>query len=1414
MKDSKCDGDMTNRSKGEKSEEDKPEKMEAEEDGMQEDEERHEKPKVEGGSCAPDTKHINTVTKDDAKEEAQEKIELATSEGNDEALKSVEKTDEEMCCEKTNNGDKQEKKQDEKQANGENTMMKGKEEEINVNEVEAQVHIDKTGENESNDNITKGIDHFEEKYESKIVNKENKDECKSNNSEKLEDKNGSCSQKDKKCGSALLSLQQMDEAMAKCGSSLTYDNLVSSEPTFTQLLAQSAANPIKWPKDQMLQNRNEHLMYAAEHKKWPVGIDYQSSEQESKSSALPQATSSASSPHTSNSSDPLDSERRKRRQLEAAEAERQRIQALLHPNLQYTLGLNKSSSSAAAAAAAAAALNFPPSFTNASLRSLMEQTDERGKRAQQQLAVDSHALQQLQALQGTLDLTIKPVNPGHNAMDVAASYLSPWGTCWPTLDDPMRMMDKRHLSESPLDSRPQDKKRRKLDEIVFGLSSKGKSPDNFGLPPKDASPVSLRGSSVTLLSSHDKSQVTNTVTTPKLASCISITPTISKRPVDTRVEDSVGASNKLMTTSSNKDGKPGLVRQSDLPPGVTLPPGIELYRPTDAKVDKWLEQHQGLLADSSRTSKDMKRCKIDFTSMDWSQFSGDEHVSVINTTTGHRISGQEAPRLKYLAQWLMEHPNYDVDPQWADIVKDRSSSAGFLSDLHKNLASAEKKHNASRASLISSVPSYLHGSTYSSSTTTSPQSLASGSNTTTTYSSTAGGSTCAFPPSYHSFRGLPFDSKSLLQGLDPKRPFTAAALAGLDPKLLGFDPKLLGSLDPKALGLDPKLLPPLDPKLLAAMGLDLKILGLDTKHHETKHHEKESKASSSRSSDSKSSLFNIDPKLLGFDPKLLAGLDHKTLASLDPKLLASLSGLDPKTLAGLDPRILGGLDPKFLTGHDPKLLAGHDPKLFGGLDPRSLGGLDPKLLGSLDPKLLGGLDPKLFGGLDPKLLGGLDPRLLGGLDPKLLAGLDPKMMYLDPKMLGLDPMMFGGIDPKLLGGLDPKLLGGLDPKALGGLDSKLLASMGMDPSMMMMAGFGGLPGMAGLGMANPLLGGLAGFGIPGLANLNDFPSTSKNKDHRNAASSAANLSFPGMFPGASTAGLMYPPLGLGGLSSFQLPSISSAASTALLNGLPASIMSMAGTSRHMNQASTTISSSSKWKQDQRRTRESREEHRRMERLDPTDEIERGMNIRKEKLKEQTGLSKQELYFLKQMKAERLAREIEARGTHDPYAEARGSHDHYADTRGSHDPYTEARGSHDPYAEARGSHDPYVEARGNHDPYAEARGSHDPYAEARGSHDPYAEARGSHDPYGETRGNHDSYADARGSHDPYAAHLDLSLHWNQESHRSERMQDVPEDLSRESEPAKHVQGGDAQNLSTKETENSEKSGTNSEEEEKS
>merc|ERR1712106_512551 len=278
-------------------------------------------------------------------------------------------------------------------------------------------------------------------------------------------------------------------------------------------------------------------------------------------------------------------------------------------------------------------------------------------------------------------------------------------------------------------------------------------------------------------------------------------------------------------------------------------------------------------------------------------------------------------------------------------------------------------------------------------------------------------------------------------------------------------------------------------------------------------------------------------------------------------------------------------------------------------------------------------------------------------------GLDPKSVPASMASMGLDAkaLQSMGLDPKALAsmGVDPKALAsmGVDPKALAsmGMDPKMLASMGIDPSaMMMMAGYGGLPGMSGLSaMSNPLLAGLPGYGIPGMPNLEISTSkASKEKPATTSASaaaaaaqaaaaavvsSAASLSLPGMFSGSAAAGLMYPPMGLGGLgamgmdpktlASMGLTSLSSSTS-ALLNGIPASITTVAGSSKRP------ITSTSSSKQSQERLpREDRQD-----RLsEGNDDLEASPNSRKVRFKEQGGLSKEERFMLKQMKADRLAK---------------------------------------------------------------------------------------------------------------------------------------------------------------------------------
>ena len=441
--------------------------------------------------------------------------------------------------------------------------------------------------------------------------------CSTNNADKLNFGDGKHDVKDilrtlqmenlddmKNKETALLNLQQMDEAMAKIGPA-NIESLASTEPTVAQLLAQSAANPIKWPKERALQNRVEHIMYAVEKNRWPVDKYFQTTESEARELPLPHQQLQQQQLHQMQESE--------RQRAVEAEVERAHIQALLHPNLHHTLGLSKASA-----------------ITASSLRSYLE-SEGRDKHS----VSDSHALRQLQALQGQLDLTIQPVSSGSGGgaaaalADTLASLAPPRrGPGRPRLDDPLRAAEKR-LAEQLHSLQPQEKKRRKLDEIVLGLTSKCKSPEQTTSSPKDSLSL-LRGSSVSLLSARDKSIVTNAISSPRLSTSISIS-----QASDVKKDSSKGDERH----SKNTDGSSRLVKQSDLPPGINLPPGIELYRPNDVKVGKWLEQHEGLLTNesSSSTSEGSSSSKKRRTE-DWSsQLTGEEHVSLVNNKTGHKV---------------------------------------------------------------------------------------------------------------------------------------------------------------------------------------------------------------------------------------------------------------------------------------------------------------------------------------------------------------------------------------------------------------------------------------------------------------------------------------------------------------------------------------------------------------------------------------------------------------------------------------------------------------------------------------------------------------------------------------------------------------------------------------------------------
>merc|ERR550539_667174 len=310
--------------------------------------------------------------------------------------------------------------------------------------------------------------------------------------------------------------------------------------------------------------------------------------------------------------------------------------------------------------------------------------------------------------------------------------------------------------------------------------------------------------------------------------------------------------------------------------------------PADAKVQKWLADQMGVTPDrpitpgSSATATSNKRPASTSSAaggwMEWmSKLSGEEHVTVFNRSTGKKMSGSQGPKLKCLAQWLIENPMFEVDPKWAEEVRSQDGTPS-------------KKKGPGRPNLDAQAAKK---------------------------SSSPG-----VGPSYNSMASLGLDPKnpmSALAALDPKNPSSLATLYGLDPKKLApMTAAMLGLGDPKnPMKMDPMMMAALsmDPKTLQAMGIDPKKLtalaqpAAATSKADGKSAAKPGAAGNATLDPMLLAAFGMDPKNPKLDPMTAAalGLDPKN-PKFDPMVLASL-GLDPKNpnstllaaMAAMDP---------------------------------------------------------------------------------------------------------------------------------------------------------------------------------------------------------------------------------------------------------------------------------------------------------------------------------------------------------------------------------------------------------------------------------------------------------------------------------------------------------------------------------
>jgi len=73
-----------------------------------------------------------------------------------------------------------------------------------------------------------------------------------------------------------------------------------------------------------------------------------------------------------------------------------------------------------------------------------------------------------------------------------------------------------------------------------------------------------------------------------------------------------------------------------------------------------------------------RRPRLDPAKIDVEHVTGDENVSVVHRATGKRITGAKAPPIRYLKEWLLRNPEYDVDPKWGHIVKAKASAVSVI----------------------------------------------------------------------------------------------------------------------------------------------------------------------------------------------------------------------------------------------------------------------------------------------------------------------------------------------------------------------------------------------------------------------------------------------------------------------------------------------------------------------------------------------------------------------------------------------------------------------------------------------------------------------------------------------------------------------------------------------------------------
>ncbi|CAH0404772.1 unnamed protein product [Chilo suppressalis] len=340
-------------------------------------------------------------------------------------------------------------------------------------------------------------------------------------------------------------------------------------------------------------------------------------------------------------------------------------------------------------------------------------------------------------LSAPLDLSeAQDFSMGRRTPHADSSVPAPSPTTRSRLDDTLSRLMKRKNAPAPEQIVGKEKKRRKLDEIVLGLSAaKNRSP-----------------------SSGSISDTTRNRSTPILPD-VTVTPAApptSSSAASMQKPFSVTVTNVPSPQASSKELSSFLqqsLEQSKPTKATTSTAAMKGYS-HEAKVNKWL---------ADQASIDSRRRGLT------PRLAPDEHVPVVHRVTGKRIVGHKAPQLKHLAQWIAENPMYDIDSKWTEGIKE-----------HVKLPQDVRSQRHSPMQSTNSVGERKKGRPPTLDTP-SPNVLSSNSHLNQNMSS---------------LNPALLASLSSLSAFDPKAlAATLSNLAGFDPKLLNtFDPKLLSSL--------------------------------------------------------------------------------------------------------------------------------------------------------------------------------------------------------------------------------------------------------------------------------------------------------------------------------------------------------------------------------------------------------------------------------------------------------------------------------------------------------------------------------------------------------------------------------------------------------------------------------------------